>query len=81
MLARQYREAARLSNEEKELQNQLEKHKDVVNNLEEELGLENNSVSQLNNEFSRIKEERMTKEKEEGDVLLYYILHQFFVRY
>jgi hypothetical protein len=70
ILARQYREAAKLANEEKELLSKMDKEKEHVNNLEKEVGDENNVLSQLNEELITLREKRSITEKEEDIICI-----------
>ena len=65
-IARQYREAARISNEEKELVNKLETQKEELSKMEDLLLTENTMLTSLNDHLSSIHDERVIMEKEEG---------------
>ena len=64
--ARQYREAAKLSSEEKELTAEIEKGKEEVTQMEKDLSFKNDGLGTLNQELEQLKEERREAERESG---------------
>lgn len=66
MVARQYREASKLANEEKEFLAKLETNKQQLNSVDAELSSQTRLLCELNEELNVIKEERALVEKQEG---------------
>lgn len=69
-IARQYREAAKISNKEKELVNKLETQKEEISKMEDLLLTENAMLTSLNDQLSSIHDERVIMEKEEGKLVV-----------
>ena len=66
IIARQYREAAKLSAEEKELGVKIAERKEELVATETELSDENRKLLELNEELEQLRMERMGEERQAG---------------
>ena len=80
MLARQFREAKRIAEEEKSISVKVEKLKEEVDHVEEKLSSLNETLGMLNMELAATRKEREVAERQHGgcvyiDTLLCSLMH------